>query len=253
MIEAFKKASTHVDSTTRSATQHASHESLVSVPASSTLSCGGDARFSFSDSRPAKRTKFSFSTPTVSNSSTTNIEAASNRNECFLPGFKVTNVSPSFVRQCSICHRSSVLALILKVQNLVVAPNKNVTSKFLSNISLDEIFFRRVCCDSCASYIIEPTSSLLPEPVSGAVVLVGIKENMNLWLKRLNRVFFGAYIGVSEEKWLEYFEDNLGEISLTDEDKGFKDALAWVAKGFEESFKIIPIAGASLSLTKELD
>ncbi|CZR68811.1 uncharacterized protein PAC_18711 [Phialocephala subalpina] len=226
----FKQASNHVNSMTRSSTRYASHDSPVSAPASEALSYGGD--FDYDRPMASKRTKSIFDTP-----SSTNAVSFSVGTECFLPGFAVAGLNPGFVGKCSICHRSSVLALLLKVKNLAVAPNKNAISEFLSNISIDEIFSKRVCCDACASYLIEPTSILLPEPLSGAVALVGIKQNMDLWLKRLNGMFTGAHVDISKEKWLEYFEDKLGTLMYSGaaECKVFKDALTWVAKGFEES------------------
>jgi hypothetical protein len=60
-----------------------------------------------------------------------------------------------------------------------VVPNPAVISQFLSTINVEDIFLKRIFCDACASYLVNPEAALLPEPISGAIPLVPIRGNMD--------------------------------------------------------------------------
>lgn len=102
---------------------------------------------------------------------TPSIPKSEESEECFLPGFirgpVDTRQDSEFVGTCPLCHRTSVLALLMRH-----SPDTSQCSKLGQLvIPLTEVFSSSICCDACASYLVPP-SDLLDEPNVGAVALV---------------------------------------------------------------------------------
>lgn len=235
-----ESASMHVKAMQVSSREYESGYSSVSAPASnlrrSTAIYSHDRGPTFdaeSERRALKRTKCDSEGPSSSATPTSD----QGQIVCFLPGFKAGSSGSGLYGQCTICHRASVLAMVLGVQNILIAPIKAAIPVFLAAIKLDGILYKYICCDGWHSHRIH--SDILAEPVSGALALLSIKDNIDFWINSLNRVFSGAHVDISLDQWTGYFGERLNELPHIDgestEGKIFKDALAWVVQGLEEA------------------
>ncbi|KUJ10909.1 uncharacterized protein LY89DRAFT_739890 [Mollisia scopiformis] len=163
---------------------------------------------------------------------------SSSPDDCFFPGFKVVKFGSDFIGKCSICDRTSIIALVLKVKDKAnfMNLNRKTFSRFLSSMDIYDLFYKRICCDACASYLIEPNAGLLPVPVSGAVALLSPEDNMDLWVEMLNGIFSGVRVDIPKWYWVEYLRRKIIELpaddSTTIEERLFKDALTWLVRGF---------------------
>lgn len=158
-------ATKHIAGMRRSKRQYESGESRIATPSSTSISRRsihtGNIDYGYSEhnvesesesssdnsersddsERSAKRVKvehvtMAAATPTVHIPSET---------DTFIPGFKNDEVS-TFICQCTICERTALLALVLEVHEVLVAPKPENWSQFLADIEPEQLFWPKVCC-----------------------------------------------------------------------------------------------------------
>lgn len=119
----------------------------------------------------------------------------------FMPGFTRKEPIDEFTGSCMLCHRTSVLALLLKSPpNLPTAnfPRQGSYSKLTFPLAMGsfaemDIISYFVCCDCCAYHLSRNGTGLDGETITGALCLVGINDNQGAWLEKLETAVKGRF------------------------------------------------------------